>query len=66
LDTKERVAEYIYQNPENFFTQKNIEIAEILNIAPETLSRVIKAFKQDNLINLKLKTIDKETLKTYF
>merc|ERR1711879_255044 len=39
LDSKERVAKYIYDNEEDFFKTKNILIAEILNITPETLSR---------------------------
>lgn len=60
LDAKERIAKYICDNPDNFFTTKNIEIAEILNITPETLSRILRSFKNDNLIDMKAKTIDKD------
>ena len=60
LDAKERIAKYIYDNPKDFFKTKKIEIAEILNITPETLSRILRVFKNDNLIDTKAKTIDKE------
>jgi len=66
LDAKERVAKYICENPENFFIQKNIEIAEILNITPETLSRILKYFRDKNLVDIKAKTLDKENLLNYF
>jgi CRP/FNR family transcriptional regulator len=60
LDAKERIAQYIYDNPDEFFKTKNIVIAEILNITPETLSRILRVFKNKNLIDMKNKTIDKE------
>jgi len=66
LNAKERVAKYIYQQQNDFFIQKNIEIAEILNITPETLSRILKFFKSNNLISLKEKTIDTEKIRSYF
>ena len=66
LDAKERVAKFVHDNTEIFFERKNIEIAEILNITPETYSRILKKFKQENLIDLKNKTIDKDGLLIYF
>lgn len=66
LDSKERVAKYIHDHPEDFFTTKNIVIAEILNISPETLSRILREFKNQGLINSNLKTADKEALKSFF
>jgi CRP/FNR family transcriptional regulator len=66
LDAKERVAQYIYDNPKDFFETKNIEIAEILNIAPETFSRLLGNFKTKNLIDKKTKRIDKEGLAKIF
>lgn len=60
LDATQRVAKYIYDNPKYFFETKNIEIAEILNITPETLSRILRTFKNDGLIDVKLKTINRE------
>ncbi len=66
LDSKERVAKYIYDNTEDFFNTKNIVIAEILNITPETLSRILRVFKNDELVDIKNKTVNKEGLKSYF
>ena len=66
LDSKERVAKYLYNHPEDFFTTKNILIAEILSLSPETLSRTLKFFKNHEIINMKTKTIKKEALLEYF
>ena len=66
LDSKERVAKYIYNHTEDFFDTKNIEIAEVLGVSPETLSRILKFFKDNNIINLKTRYIDKESLVKYF
>ena len=63
LDAKDRVSKFIYDNPEQFFNIKNIEIAKILNLTPETLSRILRTFKNENLIDMKKKTINKEGLK---
>ncbi|MGE3592436.1 MAG: hypothetical protein AB7G52_08100 [Arcobacter sp.] len=38
----------------------------MLNITPETLSRRLKLFENDGLINYQKKSIDKEKLKTLF
>ncbi len=48
------IASYIYHNEELFKTKKNKLIASELNIAPETLSRVLKKLKD-------LKILDKES-----
>ncbi|MFA6761263.1 MAG: Crp/Fnr family transcriptional regulator, partial [Sulfuricurvum sp.] len=66
LDSKERVAKYIYSRSDDFFDTKNIEIAEILGVSPETLSRVLKFFKDNKIIDTKKRIIDKEALKKYF
>jgi CRP/FNR family transcriptional regulator len=66
LDARERVAKYICESSDKFFAQKNMEIAEILNITPETLSRMLKEFKSAELVNMKKRTIDKEKLSRYF
>lgn len=66
LDSKERVAKYIYSHSGDFFETKNIEIAEILGVSPETLSRILKFFKDEGIINVKTKFIDKEALIEYF
>ena len=66
LDSKERIAKYLYEHTEDFFNTKNIIIAEILNISPETLSRMLRVFKNDGLNNNKNKTVDKEKLRMLF
>jgi CRP/FNR family transcriptional regulator len=66
LDSKERVAKYIYNHTDDFFTTKNILIAEILSVSPETLSRILKFFKDQDIIDIKSKRIDKEALLKYF
>jgi CRP/FNR family transcriptional regulator len=66
LDSKERVAKYIYNHADDFFETKNIEIAEILGVSPETLSRILKFFKDSEIINIKKKYIDRDALIQYF
>lgn len=66
LDSKERVAKYIHENTDDFFSTKNVIIAEILNITPETLSRILRVFKDEGLIDTKEKVINKEGLRAYF
>lgn len=66
LDSKERIAKYIYNHPKDFFTTKNIVIAEILGVSPETLSRYLKSFKDDGIIDMKQKSVDQERLMSYF
>ncbi len=66
LDSKERVAKYICNHSEDFFETKNIEIAEILGVSPETLSRILKFFKDRDIINIKTKFVDKEALREFF
>lgn len=66
LTSKERIAKYIYDNTEEFFNTKKIIIAEILNITPETLSRRLKIFENDRLIDYTNNTIDKKRLEALF
>ena len=66
LDTKQKVAKYIVDNKQDFFTTKNVLIAQTLNMTPETLSRTLKVFKDSNLIDISKKTMNIEILKTYY
>jgi len=66
LDATQRVAKYIFDNQESFFETKNIEIAEILGVSPETLSRILKFFKDHDIINVKTKFIDRDALVKFF
>ncbi|MFT5661357.1 MAG: CRP-like cAMP-binding protein [Sulfurimonas sp.] len=65
LDAKSRVVEYILENSDEFFTLKQHEIASFLNISPETLSRMIKPFKADGIIDMKNKKINTKRLALY-
>ncbi len=66
LDSKERVAKYLYNHSNDFFSTKNILIAEILSISPETFSRILKFFKDNGIIDIKAKKIDRDLLLKYF
>jgi len=66
LDSKERVAKYICENTDDFFNTKNVVIAEILNMTPETLSRILRVFKNEDLIDTKMKKANIEALRSYF
>lgn len=66
LDSKQRVAKYIHDHSDDFFATKNIEIAEILGVSPETLSRTLKFFKDSGIVDTKNKSIDKDALLEHF
>lgn len=66
LDSKERIAKFIHDHTEDFFNTKNVEIAEILNMSPETLSRMLSSLRSEGLIDTKNKTVDKEKLRFLF
>lgn len=66
LDSKERIAKYLCDHTDDFFNTKNIIVAEILNISPETLSRILRVFKNEGLVDSKAKTIDRIKLATFF
>ncbi len=50
LDAKAKVAKFIYENQERLNQKSNVEIAKILNITPETLSRNIKKLRNEGII----------------
>lgn len=66
LTSEERIAKYLCDYTKEFFNTKRLIIAEILNITPETLSRRLKLFENDGLIDYKNKTIDREKLQSLF
>jgi CRP/FNR family transcriptional regulator len=69
LDIPTRIAKFIYENTEKFQTLKQHEIASILNIKPETLSRKLKKLKELGIIenkHSKLIVKDKERLKEFY
>ena len=69
LDTETKIAKFIYDNDEMFAELKQHNIATLLNIKPETLSRKLKKFKQLDIIEnigSKLKVKNKEKIKKFF
>ena len=53
LSSEAKVANIILNESSIFERLKNSEIAEILNLTPETLSRILSKFKKDDIIELK-------------
>jgi len=47
-----KVSELILNNPSIFQRLKNNEIASILNMTPETLSRILRKLKKENIITI--------------
>jgi CRP/FNR family transcriptional regulator len=70
LTSDAKVAKLITENSELFLTLKNTQIASILNITPETLSRILTRFKKANLISIeknhKVTILDSQTLNSLF
>ena len=61
-----KVAKLLIENVEIFTKLKYNEIAAILNLTPETLSRIFKKFKKENIIEMKtgqhIKILDYDVL----
>jgi len=65
FSSEAKIANLMYSDPNVFERLKNNEIASILNITPETLSRTLTKFKKENIIKIeqhKLTVLDKEAL----
>ncbi|MDD3344305.1 MAG: Crp/Fnr family transcriptional regulator [Sulfurospirillaceae bacterium] len=52
LTADAKIAKFILENSELFDTLKNTQIASILNITPETLSRTLSKFKTSSIITM--------------
>lgn len=64
-----KVARFIYENERLFLELKQHKIASILNITPETMSRVMRRLRVGYAIDkqgAKFRVIDREKLKEYF
>lgn len=57
LNAEAKVAKQLVENLEIFSLLKNIQIATMLNITPETLSRILSKFKKNKLIEIQKETI---------
>jgi len=51
LSSEAKVADLLLNETKNFNKMKNNEIASILNITPETLSRILSKLKKQNIIS---------------
>jgi CRP/FNR family transcriptional regulator len=61
-DAMTKVCAYIKENPKDVLNIKHKEIATILNMAPETLSRILKKLKILNIIDTECRLMNKEKL----
>lgn len=53
FSSEAKVADFIIKNTNLFERLKNTEIASILNMTPETFSRILSKFKKQNIITIK-------------
>ncbi|WP_457625294.1 Crp/Fnr family transcriptional regulator [Persephonella sp.] len=67
MDAVSRVAKFMDDHEDLFRELKHNKIASLLNITPETFSRILKKFKEQGIIEKKGKEliINKEKLKKY-
>ncbi len=67
MDAVSRVAKFIDEHEDLFKELKHNKIASLLNITPETFSRILKKFKDQGIIQKKGKDIyiNREKLKRY-
>ncbi len=70
LTSEAKVAKFIFEHKELFETVRNNQIAAILNVSPETLSRTLAKLKKKNIISIdkhhSIIILDEEALKHLF
>lgn len=70
LTSEAKIAKFIVENHSLFGILKNVNIASVLNITPETLSRELTKMKNDKLISFnsenKIQHFEKEVLKSLY
>ncbi|CAA6812594.1 MAG: Transcriptional regulator, Crp/Fnr family [uncultured Sulfurovum sp.] len=64
-DATTKVCSFILENPQDLIKSKQKEIANILSMAPETLSRVLRKLKKMEILNKDCKVINKEKLQMF-
>jgi CRP/FNR family transcriptional regulator len=62
-DAMTKVCSFISENPEYMLSAKNKEIANLLNMAPETLSRILSKLRKLEIIDKKNIILDNDKLK---
>jgi CRP-like cAMP-binding protein len=68
MDASQRMAHFLYNLPENYLNLKQNQIASMICLRPETLSRVIKQMKSEGIIDTdkgKINILSREKLKKY-
>jgi len=66
MDATQRIAKFIYEDSDMFLNQKHHIIANKLNITPVTFSRILKKFREQNIISSTNHILDKDLLKKEF
>lgn len=70
LTSEGKVAKFIVENGELFGSIKQVKIASILNLTPETLSRILSKFRQNNFVEFNeeyhLDFYNQEKLKEFY
>lgn len=69
LNSTSRVAKFLYENEKLLSSMKHTQIASMLNIAPETFSRILKKFKSLGIIDEHskyIKILNKSSLELMF
>lgn len=64
----EKIAKFLFENESNLSDLKQVKIAQILNITPETFSRKLAKLKKENIIENekgRIKILDYDKLKSY-
>ncbi len=64
-DAMTKVCSFIKENPKDIVDTKHKDIAIVLNMAPETLSRILKKLKNLNIIDKKGTLLDEEKLEMF-
>ena len=68
LNSMEKIAKFLYENEQLLVNLKQVKIAQILNITPETFSRQLAKLKKEGIIHNEkgyIKIADYERLKKY-
>lgn len=68
LNSIEKIVKFLYENEELLKSLKQVKIAQLLNITPETLSRKLAKLKKEGIIlseKGQIKILDYEKLKNY-
>lgn len=65
FDATSKVCSILKENPKIFQTHKNIQVANLLNMAPETLSRTLSKLKKMQIINSKNELINSDKIEMF-